>query len=87
MYYNLDNNLPPLDSICFVELAEYNMKPTDLGVYVKLIDYDMRDGFISLTEVSKWKVNFSKIFKHGKIYPCTVFSYDTNIINLSFTSS
>jgi translation initiation factor 2 alpha subunit (eIF-2alpha) len=84
MYYTLDNNLPPIDSICFVELADYNMKPNDLGVYVKLIDYDMREGFIPLTEISRWKTNISKIFRHGKIYPCTVFSYDTNIINLSF---
>jgi translation initiation factor 2 alpha subunit (eIF-2alpha) len=84
MYYTLDNTLPPMDSICFVELADYNMKSNDLGVYVKLIDYDMRDGFIPLTEISKWKTNISKIFRHGKIYPCLIFSYDTNIINLSF---
>ncbi len=84
MYYNIPDNLPPMDSICFVELADYNMKPTDLGVYVKIIDYDSREAFIPLTEISKWKTNLQKIFKHGKIYPCSVFSYDTNIINLSF---
>ena len=84
MYYNIPDNLPPMDSICFVELADYNMKPTDLGVYVKIIDYDSREAFIPLTEISKWKTNLQKIFKHGKIYPCSVFSYDTKIINLSF---
>ena len=84
MFYNTKDNMPPLDSICFVELADYNIKPTDLGVYVKIVDYDMMDGFIPLTEISKYKVNLQKIFKHNKIYPCVVFSYDKNLINLSF---
>jgi translation initiation factor 2 alpha subunit (eIF-2alpha) len=83
MYYNLKDNLPPLDSYCFVTLADYNIKSTDLGVYVKIVDYDMIEGFIPLTEISKYKINLQKLFKYGKIYPCTVFSYDTNIINLS----
>ena len=84
MFYNLKDNLPPRDSICFVKLAEYRMKPTDLGVYVKLIDYDMKDGFIPLTEISKWKCNLQKIFKQDKIYPCIVYSFDKDLINLSF---
>lgn len=84
MFYNTKDNIPPLDSICFVQLANYNIKPTDLGVYVKIIDYDMMEGFIPLTEISKYKINFQKVFKHDKIYPCIVFSYDKHLINLSF---
>lgn len=84
MFYNIKDNMPPLDSICFVQLADYNIKSTDLGVYVKIIDYDMMDGFIPLTEISKYKINLQKVFKHDKIYPCVVFSYDKNLVNLSF---
>lgn len=83
MFYN--NNVPPLESICFVKLDEkYNIKPKDLGIYVQLIDYNMKNGFIPLTEISKYEINLKKIFKHDKIYPCVVFSYDTDLINLSF---
>jgi translation initiation factor 2 alpha subunit (eIF-2alpha) len=85
MFYNTKNNMPPLDSICFVQLADYKIKSTDLGVYVKIIDYDMIDGFIPLTEISKYKINLQKVFKYDKIYPCIVFSYDKNLINLSFS--
>lgn len=85
MFYNTNNNMPPLDSICFVQLADYNIKSTDLGIYVKIVDYDMMDGFIPLTEISKYKVNLQKVFKYDKIYPCIVFSYDKNLINLSFS--
>jgi translation initiation factor 2 alpha subunit (eIF-2alpha) len=84
MFYNIKDNKPLLDSICFVQLAEYEIKSTDLGVYVKILDYDSIDGFIPLTEISKYKINLQKVFKHDKIYPCTVFSYEKNIINLSF---
>jgi translation initiation factor 2 alpha subunit (eIF-2alpha) len=75
---------PPLDSICFVELANYNIKNTDLGIYVKLIDYNMIDGFIPLTEISKYQVNYQRLFKHDKVYPCLVHSYEKDLINLSF---
>lgn len=75
---------PPLDSICFVKLANYNIKNTDLGVYVKLVDYDMIDGFIPLTEISKYQINYNRVFKFDKIYPCLVHSYEKDLINLSF---
>jgi translation initiation factor 2 alpha subunit (eIF-2alpha) len=82
MFYN--QTKPPIDSICFVKLANYNIKNTDLGVYVNLIDYDMIDGFIPLTEISKYKINYLRVFKYDKVYPCLVHSYEKDLINLSF---
>lgn len=83
MFYN--SNSPPVNSICFVQLADYRIKPNDMGVYVKLIEYDSIEGFIPLTEISKYKTNLQKIFKPDKIYPCIVFSNDEKYVNLSFS--
>ena len=90
MFYKqstLVNNLPPLDTYCFVKLStKYNIKPNDLGLYVNLVDYDMMEAYIPLSELTKWKVNIQKIFKYDKIYPCIVNNIDktNNFINLSF---
>jgi translation initiation factor 2 alpha subunit (eIF-2alpha) len=84
MFYNQKETSPVLDTVCFVKLADYAIKPNDLGVYVKLIDYDDIDGFIPLTEINKYKVSIQKIFKHDKIYPCLVSSYEKDLINLSY---
>ena len=83
MFYNY--KVPPVDSICFVKLQNYNMRNTDLGVYVHLVDYDNIEGFIPLTEISKYKINFDKVFKPEKIYPCVVFSFEkSGLVNLSY---
>jgi translation initiation factor 2 alpha subunit (eIF-2alpha) len=84
MFYNQKDTLPILNTVCFVKLADYNIKPNDLGIYVKLVDYDEIDGFIPLTEINKYKINLQKIFKYDKIYPCLVSSYEKNLINLSY---
>lgn len=84
MFYNQKETRPVLDTVCFVKLADYTIKPNDLGVYVKLIDYDDIDGFIPLTEINKYKISIQKIFKHDKIYPCLVSSYEKDLINLSY---
>lgn len=82
MFYK--ETIPPLDTICFVKLANYNIKNTDLGVYVKLVDYNMIDGFIPLTEISKYQISYSRVFKYDKVYACLVHSYEKDLINLSF---
>jgi translation initiation factor 2 alpha subunit (eIF-2alpha) len=84
MFYNQKDTLPILDTVCFVKLADYNIKPNDLGIYVKLVDYGDIDGFIPLTEINKYKVNIQKIFKYDKVYPCLVSSYEKDLINLSY---
>jgi translation initiation factor 2 alpha subunit (eIF-2alpha) len=90
MFYKqstLVNDMPPLDSYCFVKLStKYNIKPNDLGLYVNLVDYDMIEAYVPLSELTKWKVNIQKIFKYDTIYPCIVHNIDkTNkFINLSY---
>jgi translation initiation factor 2 alpha subunit (eIF-2alpha) len=90
MFYKqstLVNDMPPLDTYCFVKLStKYNIKPNDLGLYVNLVDYNMMEAYIPLSELTKWKVNIQKIFKYDKVYPCIVHNIDkTNkFINLSY---
>lgn len=90
MFYKqstLVNDMPPLDSYCFVKLStKYNIKPNDLGLYVNLIDYNMMEAYVPLSELTKWKVNIQKIFKYDKVYPCIVHNIDTTnkFINLSY---
>jgi translation initiation factor 2 alpha subunit (eIF-2alpha) len=84
MFYNQKDTLPILNTVCFVKLANYNIKPNDLGIYVKLVDYDDMDGFIPLTEINKYKVSIQKFFKYDKVYPCLVSSHEKNLINLSY---
>ncbi len=90
MFYKqstLVNDMPPLDSYCFVKLStKYNIKPNDLGLYVNLVDYDMMEAYIPLSELTKWKVNIQKIFRYDKTYPCIVHNIDktNNFINLSY---
>ena len=85
MFYNQDTNIPQPDTICFVKLStKYNIKSNDLGLYVNLVDYGMIEGYIPLTELTKWRVNIQKILKYDKIYPCIVHSIDKEIVNLSY---
>jgi translation initiation factor 2 alpha subunit (eIF-2alpha) len=90
MFYKqstLVNDMPPLDTYCFVKLStKYNIKPNDLGVYVNLVDYDMMEAYIPLSELTRWKVNIQKILKYDKVYPCIVHNIDTTnkFINLSY---
>ena len=90
MFYKqstLINDMPPLDTYCFVKLStKYNIKPNDLGLYVNLVDYDMIEAYVPLSELTKWKVNIQKIFKYDKVYPCIVHNIDkiSKFINLSY---
>jgi translation initiation factor 2 alpha subunit (eIF-2alpha) len=80
MYYS--NTIPNIGDIVFVKYKS----STDDGAYVSLIEYDDLEGFILITELTKYKVRPDKIFKTTKLYPCYVLDTDSQkrTVDLSY---
>jgi translation initiation factor 2 alpha subunit (eIF-2alpha) len=82
-YYK--NRTPKVGSIVFVKVnLDYNIKSTDIGIYVNMIEYDNLEALISITELTKYKVNLQSIFKPEKVYACVVLNEYKNKFDLSY---
>ncbi len=75
--------LPSFEDYVMVKVTGYSEK---LGLYCDLIEYNNKQAVIMNTEISKYKLNYSKKFPIGKVFPCMIYEIDTdkNYINLSY---
>jgi translation initiation factor 2 subunit 1 len=65
--------IPDVDDITMI----IPTKITDMGIYIQLIEYNNIEGFIPLSELSKYKIrSINKIAKVGKKFPAIVLSID-----------
>ena len=82
-YYK--NKTPKVGSIVFIKVNQkYPIKSTDIGIYVNMIEYDNLEALISITELTKYKVNLQTIFKPEKVYACVVLNEYKNKFDLSY---
>ncbi len=76
------NEIPKFEDYVIARVTGYD---EDFGVYCELLEYNNIPAVILNTEISKYKVNYSKKFPTGKLLVCIIHMIDEvkNHINLS----
>ncbi len=77
------NEKPSFEDFVMVKVTSYSEK---LGLYCELLEYNNISAVIMNTEISKYKLNYSKKFPIGKTFPCMIYEIDKDkdYINLSY---
>jgi translation initiation factor 2 alpha subunit (eIF-2alpha) len=77
------NEKPNFEDFAMVKITGYS---ENLGLYCELLEYNNISAVIMKTEISKYKLNYSKKFPIGKIFPCMIYEIDSykDYINLSY---
>lgn len=77
------NNLPKFEDYVMARIVGND---ESIGVYCELVEYSNIPALIMNSEISKWKINYSKQFPVGKIIPCMIYMIDDvkKHINLSY---
>ena len=76
------HKLPKFNEYVMVKITGYNK---DMGVQCELLEYNNYPAVILNSEISKYKVNYTKKFPVGKIIPCAIYIIDDikQYVNLS----